>query len=199
MQTITFPFLTQQKEAIRSHLLEASGCIVFPTETFYALGCAADDSVAVAKIYELKKRRRNQPLLVLIDSWEMFDRYTLGIGEAQLNLLRKHWPGPLTAILKQKGNLATELNHGGLTLGFRMTTSHIAQELIRLINRPLVGTSANQSGEPEVADCGTAIKIFGNAIDFYVDGGKTPGVLPSTVVDLTTDNWKVVRKGMIEI
>jgi L-threonylcarbamoyladenylate synthase len=180
-------------------LLKENGCIIYPTETFYALGCAADNSEAVGKIYSLKKRNRNQPLLVLIDSWEMFDRYTSEVGEAQLKLLKKHWPGPLTAILKQKGNLAAELNHGGSALGFRMTSSPIARELIQIAGLPLVGTSANRSGKQEIADCDSVKKIFSDTVDIYIDGGKTPGILPSTLVDLTTDVWTVVRQGMISI
>lgn len=199
MSTYQYPFSGKASELIREILVENDGTIIYPTETFYALGCAADNPIAVNKVYKLKNRKRTMPLLVLVDDWEMLLAYTGNIHKAHVEMLRKHWPGPLTAILPQKGGLAKELNINSDFLGFRMTSSKIAKELIRLVGVPLVGTSANISSQKETNEIGTALKTFGDSVEIFVDGGKTPGIKPSTLVDMTKESYKVVREGMISI
>ncbi len=199
MNTFQYPFSGKTPELIKEVLVENDGTIVYPTETFYALGCAANNSVAVNKVYQLKNRSRTMPLLVLVDDWEMLYQYTGPIHPAHLEILRRHWPGPLTAILPHKGGLAKELNMNSEFLGFRMTSSEIAKELIRLVGMPLVGTSANISSQKETNEIETAQKTFGDSVEIFVDGGKTPGIKPSTLVDMTKETYKVVREGMISI
>ncbi len=145
MHVISHPFKPQDIDSIRRTLLNQNGTIAYPTETFYALGCAADKNRAVNKINFLKRRDKNSPLLVLINSWKMLEQFASDITEEKRNLLNKYWPGPLTAILKTQNNLATDLNYQGSTLGFRMTSSNIARDLINIVGVPLVGTSANFS------------------------------------------------------
>ncbi len=197
MITLSFPFQADGEQLIRKTLLEDRGIIVYPTETFYALGCAATDSIAVDSIYRLKGRSHRLPLLVLVNSWDMLNRYAEGIDETTMKVLNQYWPGPLTAVLKCKDNLAGELNSGGTTLGFRMTSSAVARELIKLIDLPLVGTSANHSSQTETNSCEKARDIFDDKVDIYIDGGTTPGKLPSTVVDFTGESPRVIRRGMV--
>ncbi|MBU2514747.1 threonylcarbamoyl-AMP synthase [bacterium] len=200
MSTFTHPFKKHEKELIKQFFANNNPVIVYPTETFYALGCAADNSEAVQKIYEIKKRKSGFPLLVLIDSWQMLDQYADNLDSSKMSLLKKHWPGPLTAILQTKDSkLAKELNYQYSTLGFRMTSSPIARELIRMAGVPLVGTSANRSSEPEAATCDAAKQYFTNQVDIYIDGGRSPGILPSTLIDLTGKDYKVIREGMIKV
>ena len=199
MNTFQYPFSGKTPELIRDILVENDGTIIYPTETFHALGCVADNPVAVNKVYELKNRNRAMPLLVLVDDWKMLFEYTGHIRHTHMETLKKYWPGPLTAILPHKGLLAKELNTNNDFLGFRMTSSKIAKKLIRLIGVPLVGTSANVSSQKEASEIQTAQKTFGDSVEIYIDGGKTPGIKPSTLVDMTRESYKVVREGMISI
>ncbi len=200
MPTFKHPFTNKEKEEIKQFFLIDNSTIVYPTETFYALGCTANNSRAVQRIYEIKKRESGFPLLVLIDSWQMLDQYAANLDSSKMNLLEKYWPGPLTAILKtRKSNLASELNYQTSTVGFRMTSSAVARELIRMAGVPLVGTSANISSESEASTCDSAKEYFSDQVDVYIDGGKTPGILPSTLIDLTGTVCRTIREGMIKI
>lgn len=200
MQILTYPFSKQDQETVSDLLKKKKATIVYPTETYYALGCSATDSEAVEKIYKLKQRSTNLPLLVLIDSWEMLDRYVVNLNTEKRNMLEDYWPGALTAILEAKGNdLANELNYQKSTLGFRMTSSPIAKKLIEITGVPLVGTSANRSSEKEAANCVTARQYFQDKVDLYIDGGASPGSAPSTLIDLTGKEIKIVREGMVKL
>ncbi len=201
MKVLYYPFhQSQDTTLIKQAILEANGTIVYPTETFYALGCAATVPDAVKQIYTIKQRDAKLPLLVLINSWEMLDKYAKNVTQKKREFLKKFWPGPLTVILETHGNLAEELNYSGTTLGFRMTSSSIAGELIRIIGVPLVGTSANRSTEPEISDFSKVQMTFGNQVDLYIDGGKTPGQYPSTLIDMSKDEvFTVIRKGVIDL
>lgn len=199
MKVIAYPFSIEEKDLINTVILEKEGTIVYPTETFYALGCAATQTAAVSAVYKLKQRPRHLPLLVLIQSWEMLFQYVDAIPHGHLSLLREHWPGALTAILPHNGQLPKELNVNAPTVGFRMTSSTVAQALIELIGVPLVGTSANRTSEKEVTNCSSARSTFGNEVDLYIDGGESPGGFPSTLVDLTGERCLLVREGAIRL
>ncbi len=198
MLTIGYPFKVQESAMIKD-VLNNHGTIVFPTETFYAIGCLASSSAAVEKIYTLKHREKNAPLLVLVDSWKMLERYADDLTPSIRNVLKQFWPGPLTAVLKHKGNLADALNSPGETLGFRMSSSPIARKLVSIINSPLVGTSANISAAKSISRFENTKAVFGDKIDLYIDGGTTPGGLPSTLVDMTdSKNFRVLREGSVD-
>ena len=200
MKTINCPISESEAKFIKDSLLEQQETIVYPTETFYALGCAATKKRAVEKIYSLKKRDTNLPLLVLVDSWDMLQDYAQGITGTTREFLENYWPGALTAILNTRQNkLAPELNTMGSKIGFRMTSSEIARSIIRAAGVPLVGTSANFSSKPEASTCETAKNYFGDQVDIYINGGETPGGMASTLIDLTMDKIKVVRQGAIQI
>jgi len=200
MKVVSYPFKSPDYELIRETLFKQSGTIIYPTETFYALGCASNISPAVEKIYSLKQRKKNMPLLVLVDSWQMLKSYAANISPDKLEFLKKHWPGPLTAILETQENLAKELNYSGSTLGFRMTSSSIARDLIHAMGIPLVGTSANRSIESEISEFSIVQSAFGDQVDLYIDGGTTPGKLPSTIIDMTqTEKFSIIRQGMIKL
>ena len=200
MQIVPYPFPEAGKEIIKKSLIQQQGNVIFPTETYYAVGCLANSSTAVKHVYRLKKRAKNQPLLVLVDSWEMLETYTEELTSSQRRLLEKYWPGALTAILPSRGNLAPELNYTSSNLAFRMTSSPIAKDLIQLTGFPLVGTSANLSGEEEISDFSQAYRTFGDHVELYIDGGKTPGEMPSTLIDMTgTEQYTLLRQGAVHL
>lgn len=199
MPVFSFPLDNNKKLFIKKTLLEGK-IIIYPTETFYAIGCSALSSKAIKKIYTLKKRDTGKPLLVLVNSWKMLEVYIAAISYRQRELLEKHWPGPVTAIFEGVTGLASELNRDQSGIGFRMTSSSYAKEIISLTGIPLVGTSANISGGKEISEVAEAMKVFGKEIDLYINGGTSPGGLPSTVVNLKDPlNPVIVRQGAVKI
>ncbi|MCP4296452.1 MAG: threonylcarbamoyl-AMP synthase [Proteobacteria bacterium] len=200
MQIVPYPFTKSGQTLIRRSLIDQQGNVIFPTETHYAVGCLANSSTAVNHIYHLKKRSRSSPLLVLINSWEMLDRYMGNITHKQRCLLEQYWPGALTAILPYRGNLSPELNLSGESLAFRMTSSPIAKELIGLVNIPLVGTSANLSGAKEIDSFEQAYQTFGDHVELYIDGGSTPGGKSTTLINMVdTNHFSILRQGDLEL
>lgn len=173
------------------------GLMVYPTETFYALGAKATDEKAIEKIYQLKRRSHQSPLLVLVSDWQMLFAHVEKIAPKQEEFLRRHWPGPLTVILKPR-NLARGLNHQGEGVGFRLSSSDEARELIRRLRTPLVGTSANPSGMPPASSVQEAYDYFGEDVPEYFDGGPSPGGEPSSLIRFrSTEEFEVLRSGKI--
>jgi len=200
MQIVPYPFQKEGKEIIKKSLLQQQGNVIFPTETYYALGCMANVSTAVKHIYRLKNRSQEQPLLVLVENWEMFDTYAGEISARQREILKKYWPGALTTIVPHQRKLSPALNYQNHSLAFRMTSSAIAKELIRICGAPLVGTSANLSGEREINDFQTAYQTFTDHVELYIDGGKTPGGKASTIISMIdSDPYTIIRQGVVNL
>lgn len=175
-----------------------SKVFILPTETYYALGCLSSSDASIQKIYVLKKRDKKLPLLVLISNWKMLEEYFI-VSSAIQSLLQQYWPGPLTVILQHKNKLSPFLNQSSDTLAVRFTSHLLAQKLIEQHGVPIVGTSANISGQKEVQTIEEAKKIFGDSVE-YIDGGRTAGGLPTTILDLSIENQvKVLRQGGLKI
>lgn len=198
MRIIRYPFNEKQTGYLYQTLVEREGIMVYPTETFYAIGCDARKSESVNRIYQLKNRKRTSPLLVLINSWDMAREYITFENDDQIAFLRQFWPGPLTAILPMKGGLAPELNYQNSVVGFRMTDSDVARALITIIGAPIVGTSANISNQRETTRMSETRGYFGDQVEIYVDGGETPGEAPSTIIDMSRPKpYPIIRQGKL--
>ena len=195
VRVLPHPFSSRSKPWIRE-VVTRNGILVFPTETYYALGCSALSSEAAKKVYRLKARSREQPLLILIHSWEMLHEYFDPVSDSRLRILKRYWPAPLTAILKANGKLADELNFQSDEVAVRMTPHPVARELISLCGVPLVGTSANRSNCPPSTELNNAIRAFPSGIDLFIEGGRTLGGAPSTIIRfLKDDTIQLVRQG----
>lgn len=169
--------------------------VAFPTDTVYGLGVDAFNDQAVRKLYLAKGRSHEKAIPVLVANLEQFvdvvDRTTL----PAMRLVEKFWPGPLTIVLGQAPDLASAISIHG-TVGVRIPDHPIAQELI-LQAGPLAVTSANRSGDPEACTAEEIESLMGAQVHLIVDGGRTPGGQPSTVVDCTKDPPKMLRVGPI--
>ena len=176
---------------------------IYPTETFYALGCRADCNDAIEKIYNLKQREKNKPLLVLVENWEMLKKYA-SITKLQFksieNFLKLIGTGRCTVILKTKGLLSKKLNPEGEKIGFRITSHPLAKKLLRFAQVPLVATSANLSGQPAVTNWRKLSTSFQEKVDFILDGGDTFGGKPSSLLDLSFyPKISILREGKCSI
>lgn len=177
--------------------IKAEGTVVFPTDTVYGLGADAYNPNAIQKLFDIKERSQNQAIAVLLGSIDQLGLVTENPGEAALALAKKHWPGALTLVVARHPSMP-EILSPLPTIGVRIP-DHPAALALLMATGPLAVTSANLSGQPNTSTAQEALAQLGNRVDVYLDGGKTPGGLPSTVVDLTGDAPVVLRQGPIEI
>jgi L-threonylcarbamoyladenylate synthase len=177
--------------------LRQGGVIVYPTDTFYGLGADCFSPPALSRIYDIKGRSLTKGLLVLVSSTDMAGQLAAEIPPAFAALSAAFWPGPLTMVLKAAPNLPDELVGPARTIGVRLPALAWLRELVRTAGFPVVATSANISGEREIDSGEAAVRQFADKVDLIVDGGRTAGGRPSTVVDLTSGKPVVRRDGAI--
>jgi len=187
------------KIKIIAKVLKEEGVIAYPTDTFYGLGANSFSKKATEKIYGLKTREASKPLSVVMADIEMVKRMTSSLPDKFWILSREFWPGALTLVLKAKPLFPPKVLGPGGSLAVRIPNLPWLRELIRQADFPITATSANISGEKEVNEPEKIIKIFSHSLDLIVDGGKTPGALPSTVVDITSEEPRVIREGAIAL
>jgi L-threonylcarbamoyladenylate synthase len=177
--------------------LRGGGVVVIPTETVYGLAALPGVPGATARIFALKGRAANVPLAVLCaDADQAF-----GLAEEPDDLVRavadKYWPGPLTLVLRRRQGLVYELGEPHDTVGVRCPDHDFVRALAAEVG-PIATTSANLHGEPTPIDAPAVAALFGAGVAVTVDGGPCTGS-PSTVVDTTTDPWKVLRQGELYV
>ena len=175
-------------------LLNGGRVGLLPTDTIYGLSGRAADKPAVERIYRLKNRGSRKPLIILISDLKMLD--LLSISAEQAEAVDPYWPGALSVIFRTD-QAPDWLQRGTGSLAVRLPNF---PELLALIDRvgPLVSTSANIRGQRPVPSIQEARKIFGDRIDFYVDGGLLNGK-PSTLAALDGDRLNVIRPGAVKI
>lgn len=178
-------------------ILSRGGIVVYPTDTFYGLGADCYSRPAVKRIFKLKKRQAFKPLPVLIADVAAVKEISAKIPPLFQSLAAEFWPGPLTLVLEAADVLPVELVGPGRTIGIRLPAVRWLRTLIRQAGFPLVATSANISGEGEIASAKKVIDTFNHKVDLIIDGGRAAGLLPSTVVDLTSRKPILVREGAI--
>jgi len=177
----------------KAGLLLKEGLIgVIPTDTIYGiLGLALKEEV-VERIYKLKKRDFKKPMIILISTIEDLQKFEIKINSWQKRILKKFWPGKITFVLKCPSKKFFYLHRGNYTLAFRMPKKSQLLHLLS-ITGPLVAPSANWENYPPAVSISEAKKYFGKKV-FYFNGGKITAK-PSTLVDLTENKLKVLRKG----
>jgi L-threonylcarbamoyladenylate synthase len=178
-------------------VLRGGGVIVFPTETFYALGADALRPEAVARIRRLKGRPDDKPLLLLVDSIAMVESLVTTISPAARALMARHWPGPLTLVLPARALVPVEVTAGTGTVGVRLSPHAVARGLVAALGRPVTATSANLAGAPPPSTAAEALAGLGDGLDLVLDGGPTAGGPASTVVDVAADPPRVIRQGAV--
>jgi len=180
-------------------VISRGGVIAYPTDTFYGLGADPKNPVALRRLYEIKGRRDDQPILILIARADDVKKWTAEISPASEDLMRKFWPGPLTIVFKARVDVLRELTAGTGTIGIRVPGSELTRSLLDFLGIALTGTSANVSGGPSPQTAEEAAASLGDAVDLILDGGRTAGGRPSTVVDVSTGLPSVLREGALAI
>ena len=177
-------------------ILEGGGLVGFPTETFYGLGAAIGREDAVARIFRVKGRPDSKPLLVLVDSVAMAETVAEVSADARL-LMARHWPGALTLILRARPTVSGLVTAGTGTIGIRHSPHPLASALVRRLDAPLTAPSANLSGQVPPTTADDVLRVFDGMLEAIIDGGRTAGGIPSTVLDLTVSPPCVRRQGAV--
>ncbi len=187
--------------------LEAGGVVAFPTETSYGLGALADHEAALNRIYEIKKRPADKPLLVIISAIKQLSGLASEIPPVSEILMEKFWPGPLTILFPAVPGLPWPLHCGTGKVGVRISDNPWALELCKATGRPVTATSANLSGHPPAVSAREVQEQLSNpAPDFVLDGGSLLEGTCSTIVsvDAVTGHAptgkagiRIVREGVI--
>ncbi len=178
-------------------ILKNGGLIAYPTETFYGLGADATCETAVQKIFAAKGRDFRNPIALIIGKPD--DLYPLvnDVPETAKKLMAAFWPGALTIVFSASGDVSPLLTAGSGKIGLRLSAHPFARKLVRQLGKPLTATSANLSAAPDCADASEVILQIGNQINAIIDGGKTPGGMPSTIIDVTCDPPVILREGAV--
>lgn len=181
-----------------ARVLREGGLVVFPTDTVYGVGAAVDRPDAVARLYVAKGRPLDRPIPVLIADLDQLERLASELNEAVWRVARRFWPGALTIVVPAQPWLPVEIVRDTGAVGLRMPDHPVALAIIRAAGGAVATTSANRSGEREACTVEEAIAALGEAVDLYVDGGRTPGGVPSTVVALEGGEIRVLRRGALD-
>jgi len=181
-----------------ARVLREGGLVVFPTDTVYGVGAAVDRPDAVARLYVAKGRPLDRPIPVLIADLDQLERLARDVNDAILRLARRFWPGALTIVVPAQPWLPVEIVRDTGAVGLRMPDHPVALAIIRAAGGAVATTSANRSGEREACTVEEAVAALGETVDLYVDGGRTPGGIPSTVVALEDGEIRILRRGALD-
>lgn len=176
-------------------VLDAHGVIALPTETYYGLAVSPTDTAALQRLMELKGRPADKPILVLIGSPDQLPQLVRSVPPAAALLMELFWPGPLTIVFPAAPDLPALLTAGTGTIGVRQSPLLQLQHLLQGTG-PVTGTSANRSSEPPLDDAVAVQRTLGAGVELILDGGRTPGGLPSTMVD-ARDRPHLLRAGAL--
>jgi L-threonylcarbamoyladenylate synthase len=178
-------------------ILFAGGLIAFPTDTVYGVGSLAFDGKAVESIYVAKDRPIEKAIPILIGDAEDMEKVGMDIPDIAFRLASRFWPGPLTVLIPKKPTLPESVSATS-TVGVRVPDHEVARNLLRMAG-PMAVTSANISGQQSPSTAEEVSSQLGGRIDLIIDGGRTPGGIPSTVVDCTGNEIKILREGPISL
>lgn len=177
--------------------LRAGQVIGLPTETVYGLAADASDSQAVARVFALKGRPADHPLIVHIADAEQLPRYARNVPDAARKLAAAFWPGPLTLILWRQPGVPDAVTGGQDTVGLRAPAHPVAQRILRAFGGALAAPSANRFGRISPTRAEHVRAEFGEAVPCVLDGGACRVGIESTIVDLTSDPPRILRPGEI--
>ena len=175
--------------------LHKSGVICFPTETVMGLGVSFDNFLAYQLLNEIKERPEDKPYTMMVKSVDDIEKYAY-LDENIKRVVRQFMPGSLTILLKAKENVPGYVTHNSGVIGIRIPANEEALELLNALDKPLLVPSANKSGEKPALNSEEARFIFGDQVGAYIDG-ECIGGKPSTIVDFSDGQPKLIRKGPI--
>ena len=197
MKTLYLLAETAETAEIAAEIIRSGGLVAIPTETVYGLGANGLDETAVAKIFQVKGRPQDNPLILHISGPEQIELFCHHIPQAAYDLAEKFWPGPLTMVLPARSNVPKRTTAGLSTVAVRCPDSDVTREIIRLSGVPIAAPSANISGKPSTTTAQHVLHDHDGRIEAIVDGGSCRVGVESTIVDLTERRPRLLRPGGI--
>ena len=182
-------------EAVRT--LKAGGLVAFPTETVYGLGADASSPQAIARLYAVKRRPADHPVIVHFDSGERAFTWARDVPDAARALAKRYWPGPLTLVLKRSALAQDFITGGQDNVGVRVPAHPVAHELLAAFGGGIAAPSANRFGLVSPTTAGHVRADLGSDVDLVLEGGPSEVGIESTIVDLSGAKPVVLRPGKI--
>jgi L-threonylcarbamoyladenylate synthase len=180
-------------------VLRAGGLVAFPTETVYGLGADAGNADAVRKIFRVKGRPAEHPLIVHLRGAQDLEAWARDIPRTAWQLAERFWPGPLTLILRRSAQVNDAVTGGQDTVGLRVPAHPLALELLRAFGGGVAAPSANRFGRVSATTAEHVRREFGAEVDFVLDGGACPIGIESTIMDLSSGVPVLLRPGRITV
>ena len=171
--------------------------VAFPTDTVYGLAARVWDDRAISRLFEVKGRDPLKAVAILLAGWDGFMEVAEPPLEYVHRLAARFWPGPLTLVVRRLASLPAEVSPTD-SIGLRVPDHPFALKLLAQVG-PLAATSANRSGSPDSRTAAEVFAALSGRIELVIDGGETPGGVPSTVVDCTVNPPALLRAGPISI
>jgi L-threonylcarbamoyladenylate synthase len=178
-------------------VLKQGGLLVYPTDTIYGIGSDIYNEDSLKKIAFLKERTSIQPYIVLVNSFEMLNELVI-VENNHLELIKEYWPGPLTVILKSKIKVSRYIDNGNCKIAIRMPKNKFCLNLISAYGYPITSTSANihTKQQGKLTDI---YNEFKDKIELFIFDEEVESYLPSTIIDCTDIDVKIIRSGVIKI
>lgn len=188
--------LTKEFELAKKSL-DDSKVISFPTETVMGLGVYYDDFEAYQLLNKIKGRPEDKPYTLMLGSTSNIEQYAY-LSSRDRKIIDAFMPGAITVLLKSKDSVPTYVTHNTGVIGIRVPDIKLVQDLINFVNKPLLVPSANKSGEKPALTSDEVKEIFGDELGYILDG-KSEGGVPSTIIDLTKEEVRIIREGPISL
>jgi len=193
--------LDQQTVNSAVKALKQGKLIVYPTDTAYALGADYLNSQALINIQKLKGRKQFKPLPLIASDLEQVNKLAK-LTSAELELAEQYWPGPLTLLVKPRGELPYELTLEQDLVAIRVPDNAVARQIAEKMNRPIVSTSINITKQPSIYQPSRIAELVPQAetyIELIIDGGVLPKIAPSTIAQVVGNHIKIHRPGPIKL
>jgi len=197
MKTEIIPGSSNDAIPYAIEILKAGSLVAFPTDTVYGVGTLAFNGKAVESIYAAKDRPIEKAIPVLIGDAQDLEKVGINISDSARRLAAHFWPGPLTILVPKRADLPESVSSTS-TVGVRVPDHDVARALLRAAG-PMAVTSANISGRQSPVTAQEVYEQLGGRVDLIIDAGKTPGGVPSTLVDCTASELNVLREGPISL
>jgi L-threonylcarbamoyladenylate synthase len=177
--------------------VKQGGVIAFPTRCLYGLGADAFNAEAVDRVFKIKKRPSQKPILILVDRRMQLERLVSHVSKAAARIMDQFWPGRVTLVFDAADTVPYHLTSGTAKIGIRLPGHPVAAALVNSLGRPLTGTSANLSGRPGCRRIDDLDPQIIQHLDIVLDAGPLKGGAGSTVVDVTQDMPRILREGEV--
>lgn len=177
--------------------IRVGGLVVYPTDTLYGIGANAFSRRAITEVYEIKKRERMKPLLLIVESVQSLRLLVQEVTPLAAKMMDAFWPGPLTLVFRASDLLPEVLTREEKTIAVRVPSSALCMSLLKLSGCPITATSANITGQPTPKTVGEIKNQLGAGVDLFLDAGELPETKPSTLVDVSKTVPKLLREGAI--